>query len=285
METEIIASSPATAIYTVTFVTFALFMAWEAAAPRRRNGSGLVWRWGNNFSLGLLNWYLIATANTALILWLARWTDVEGIGLLAHLAMPHWAGFLLLLASTQLLSYWLHRAFHQVPWLWPIHAVHHSDTEVDVSTSYRHHPLEPLLTLPISLPIVLLLGPSLEAAAAYRVFAVAASVFSHSNVGLPEPIERILRRFLLTPDFHRTHHSAEQRYTNSNYGSLVPWFDYLFGTARHRPHGEQATMPLGLEYLREPTDSRLDRLLMTPLEVPAAAREAETMADAPAQRT
>ena len=276
METGIVVSSSANTIYTITFVTFALFMAWEAVAPRRGGNEGLAWRWGNNFFLGLLNWYLTAAASTALILWLARWTDVEGIDLLAGVAVPSWADFLLLLGGTQFLSYWLHRAFHQVSWLWPIHAVHHSDTAVDVSTSYRHHPLEPLLTLPISAPVVLLLGPSLEAAAAYRVFAVAATVFSHSNVGLPEPVERVLRRFLLTPDFHRTHHSAEQRYTNSNYGSLVPWFDYLFGTARHRPHAEQATMTLGLEYLREPADSRLDRLLMTPLEVPAAARQAET---------
>ena len=282
MESGIVASSTASASvsYAVTFVVFALFMAWEGVAPRRTGGKGLAWRWGNNFSLGLLSWYLTAAAGTALMLWLASWTDVAGIGLFTGHSVPHWLAFLLLLAATQCLSYWVHRAFHQVPWLWPIHAVHHSDTEVDVSTSYRHHPLEPLLTLPVSAPLVLLLGPSVEAVAAYRIFAVAATVFSHSNVTLPEGLERFLRRFLLTPDFHRTHHSAEPRYTNSNYGSLVPWFDYLFGTARHRPYADQATMTLGLEYLREPGDSRLDRLLFTPLEVPTAT----DAADAPSSR-
>ena len=69
---------------------------------------------------------------------------------------------------------------------------------------------------------------------------------------------------MLTPDFHRLHHCAEVRYTNSNYGSVVPWFDYLFGTASARPYAEQESMVLGLEYLRESRDSRLDRLVTAP---------------------
>lgn len=274
-ESGIVVSSSSTLVYTFTFVVFGLCMLWEMFAPRRAESGGVAWRWSNNFSLGLVNWYLSAVANTLLVLWVAAWTDRKEFGLLQMLGWGPVAGFLILLASTQLLGYWVHVAFHRVPWLWPIHAVHHSDTQVDVSTSYRHHPLEPLLTLPISAPLVFLLGASLEAAAAYRLFAVLATVFSHSNVRIPEAIECRLRWLVLTPDFHRVHHSSEPRFTNSNYGSLVPWFDYLFGSVRHWDYAEHERRELGLEYLREPTDSRFDNLLVQPLSVPGAAGNGE----------
>lgn len=272
MESEIAVSSPSTLVYTFTFAVFGVCMLWEMFAPRRAESGGVAWRWSNNFSLGLVNWYLSAVANTLLVLWVADWTDRRQLGLLQPLGLGPVVEFLILLASTQLLGYWVHVAFHRVSWLWPIHAVHHSDTQIDVSTSYRHHPLEPLITLPVSAPLVLLLGVSLEAAAAYRLFAVLATVFSHSNVRIPEVIERRLRWLLLTPDFHRVHHSSDPRYTNSNYGSLVPWFDYLFGSARHWEYAEHETRELGLEYLREPADSRFDNLLVQPLSVPGQAQ-------------
>ncbi|MEQ8264440.1 sterol desaturase family protein [Pseudohaliea sp.] len=265
MDGEIVAKSSASLVYTTTLFIFAAAMVLEAFAPRRQLAGGIAWRWGNNFTLGLLSWYGSAVGSTLLFVWLARWSQLHQVGLLGNWgATPQ---FLVLLASTQLLSYWIHRAFHAWRWLWPLHAVHHSDTDVDVSTTYRHHPLEPLLSLPLAAPLVLLLGVSPAAALAYRLFDVGAQVFSHSNIALPAPLERALRYVILTPDFHRVHHCAEARYTNSNYGSLVPWFDYLFGTARHRSAEEQRTMELGLEYLREPRDSRIDRLLLAPVKV------------------
>jgi sterol desaturase/sphingolipid hydroxylase (fatty acid hydroxylase superfamily) len=255
-------SSSAHTIYLWTLGLFSVFLLLEALAPRRRGDVSPLWRWGNNFSLGLINWYILLVASTLFFMWLARWGRASDFSVIE---LGHLSGFVVLLAGTQFVSYWLHRAFHRFPLLWRIHAVHHSDPEVDVSTGYRHHPLEPLISLPVGAPLVLLLGVSAESVLAYRLFAVAATVFSHSNVLVPERAERWLRYLLLTPDFHRTHHFSEQRYTNSNYGSLVPWYDYLFGTARHVDFDDHDARQLGLEYLREPVDQRLDRLLLTPL--------------------
>lgn len=251
-------------VFTASAVIFALAMLWESFAPRRALGQSVTWRWGNNFSLGLLNWYITTVAATWFSLTLAAWANDNGIGLMAKWQAPVIVGTLLLLLLTQFLSYWIHRAFHRVAWLWPIHAVHHSDADVDVSTSYRHHPMEPLLSLVLTSPVVLLLGASPESVFYFRLFAVAATVFSHSNVRVAPGIERYLRWIILTPDYHRVHHCAERQYTNSNYGSLVPWLDYLFGTARFRPAKEQEEMTLGLEYFREAKDSRLDQQLIQP---------------------
>ena len=249
-------------IYLWTLGLLSLFLLLETLAPRRSGARGLSWRWANNFSLALLNWYIMLVASTLFFVWLARWGRAEEFGVLN---LGPVTGFIALLAGTQLVSYWLHRAFHRFPLMWRIHALHHSDPEVDVSTGYRHHPLEPLIALPVGAPLVLLLGVSPESALAYRIFAVAATLFSHSNVHVPQSVERWLRYLVLTPDFHRTHHFVEQRYTNSNYGSLVPWYDYVFGTATHPDFDEHPQRLLGLEYLREPADQRLDRQLLTPL--------------------
>jgi hypothetical protein len=52
------------------------------------------------------------------------------------------AGFLLL----DLLRYLVHRCKHAVPFFWRFHALHHSDPDVDVTTSVRLHPIEHLFS-------------------------------------------------------------------------------------------------------------------------------------------
>ncbi len=267
MDSDLYYQSINNLVYVATVAIFTLAIVLETLAPRRPATMNVVSRWANNFGLGLLTWFTSLLTGTAFVVWLASWTNLHGIGLLRQFPMGPLASFFIMLLVTQLLNYWVHRAFHRFSWLWPIHAVHHTDVDVDVSTAYRHHPLEPLVSLPLMMPVVLSLGVPVEAALAYRLFEVAATVFSHSNIRVPAPLERYLRFALLTPDFHRIHHCSQPRYTNSNYGSLVPWFDYLFGTARTRHYDEQETMELGLQYLRAPADTRLDRQLLAPLVV------------------
>ncbi|MEH6589097.1 MAG: sterol desaturase family protein [Halioglobus sp.] len=254
-------------IYFFTLAVLALAILCESFMPRRELTQGLVWRWTNNFSLSLLTWYCSTLAGAWFMFWLANWTEVRQFGLLPRMGAGPIYAFFALLFVAQLLGYLLHIAFHKVSWLWPIHAVHHSDVDVDASTSYRHHPLEPLLMIPLMSPIIVGLGTPMEVVFTYKLFAIAITVFSHSNVRLPKVIDKYARLIILTPDFHRLHHCSEAVYTNSNYGSVVPWFDYLFGTATNRPYEEQESMELGLEYLRAPIDGRLDKLLLSPITI------------------
>lgn len=254
-------------VFTATLVIVAAAMLWESFGPRRTMTEGVMWRWSNNFSLGLASWYFTSLANSWVALALASSVNVHSLGLFSAWDAPLLAHLFLLLITTQFISYWTHRAFHHFEILWPIHAVHHSDTEVDVSTSYRHHPLEPIVSLIISAPVIVLLGASVEAVFYYRVFTVVATVFSHSNIAIPATLENRLRKVILTPDFHRVHHCSDQQFTNSNYGSLLPWFDYVFGTAKFRPAEEQASMELGLEYFRGRDENRVDQQLLQPLKL------------------
>jgi len=54
------------------------------------------------------------------------------------------------------------------------------------------------------------------------------ALFNHSNIRIPLPLDRALRRVLVTPDMHRVHHSADPLETNSNFGFNLPWWDYFF---------------------------------------------------------
>ena len=253
---------------TVMFVGMiaALFVAViaEAVVQRRPETETTRRRWLNNISLTLVNQVnvnFVSLAGTIMIAW---WGSEAEIGLLRQSGIGFWPMLLLAIFTFELISYWFHRALHAFPLLWRVHAVHHSDTEVDVTTTYRNHPLELYINAPLTIPVILLIGFPVEVVAAYQLLKTSISVFAHSNIRLPAGLDGALRFVLVTPDFHRVHHCSEKVFTDSNFSAAFPIYDYVFGTAKSRPYDEQETMELGLEYFRDPVDSRLDRLLLMP---------------------
>lgn len=115
--------------------------------------------------------------------------------------------------------------------LWRINAVHHSDVEMDATTSLRRHPLEHVISALVFVPTLIALGPDPLVLLSYNVLPATVSALNHDNFSLGKSTDRVLRHFIVTPDFHRVHHSSEQRYTDSNYASILPMFDYLFRSA------------------------------------------------------
>jgi sterol desaturase/sphingolipid hydroxylase (fatty acid hydroxylase superfamily) len=258
-----------------TFGGMLVLLMLETLWPRRVVARPPVYRWVNN--------WLLAMVNFTLVLWL-----VSGLG---RLPIPNGIGegstllssvhpalaFVVVLVVIEAVVYATHRLFHAVPFLWRFHAVHHLDTEVDVTTSHRHHTVEIVIVTLLFIPIVALLGAPLIVVALVALLRLAVALFSHSNISLPEPVDRVLRWVLITPDFHRLHHSAETRHTNSNFGAVLPWFDYLFGTVARVPYVEQVNLRLGMTELRDDRDSRIDRLLLLPLRWPS--RRVDTNAE------
>ena len=239
-------------------------LLWESLWPRRVEKSGLARRWTHNFSLtciGAAIAYGLAALTPVATAWLAQYYQ---LGLLSQLDAGLLVGFALTLVVYEFIGYFTHFLFHKVPALWRIHAVHHNDVELDISSTYRHHPLEICITYAMTLPLILLLGLPVLAVLLYQAVRGAMHVLAHSNIYIPEVVNRWLQYFIVTPDFHRLHHCSDRAFTDSNYGTVSPWFDYLFGTASRRPFAEQETMQLGLEYAREPRDSRIDQLLLMP---------------------
>jgi sterol desaturase/sphingolipid hydroxylase (fatty acid hydroxylase superfamily) len=113
--------------------------------------------------------------------------------------------------------------------------------------------------------VVAALGAPPVAVLVFEVLLNATSMFNHGNVGLPKPIDRVLRWIVVTPDMHRVHHSIAPTETNSNFGFNLPWWDRLLGTYRPQPALGHEHMTIGLNEFRNPVQLRLDRMLIQPL--------------------
>ena len=185
-------------------------------------------------------------------------------GLWYVLSLPGFIELGLSLVLLDLLIYWQHRIFHRVAWLWRLHRVHHADTEFDASTAIRFHPLEILLSLGIKGAVVVVLGVSPTAVLVFEIVLNFSAMFNHANISLPASWERVLRKILVTPDFHRIHHSPQVRQTHSNFGFCLPWWDYIFASYTATAKEDQRHADIGLKQYRTQVDQRLWSLLVQP---------------------
>lgn len=120
------------------------------------------------------------------------------------------------------------------------------------------------MNVPLTVPVIMLMGFPVEVVVLYQVIKSSISIFAHSNTRLPEKLDAVLRYFIITPDFHRIHHSSDRKYTDSHFSEAFPVWDYLFGTTSKIPYAQHESMQLGLEYFRGKKDGRLDKLLLRP---------------------
>jgi sterol desaturase/sphingolipid hydroxylase (fatty acid hydroxylase superfamily) len=104
----------------------------------------------------------------------------------------------------------------------------------------------------------------------FEVALNATAMFNHSNIRIPERVDRILRLVVVTPDMHRVHHSIIPQETNSNFGFNLPWWDRLLGTYRAQPREGHDGMTIGIEQFRERRDLWLPRMLIQPVLGPAS---------------
>lgn len=245
-----------------TLVVFALI---EDRRPRRaQTGEKLRRRWTANFGLLVIDQINITWVTAFATVAVTWWLDGKQIGLLQHVEVNFWVAVLLTLLTFEFISYVFHRLLHAVPMLWRIHAIHHCDNEVDFTTTFRNHPLELLFLAPVSIPLVMLMGFPLAAVVVYQIVRTLILIFAHSNIQLPENVDKYLRLFITTPDYHRVHHSSDQPYTDSNFCPTFPIYDYIFGTAKKVPYAQLPDMDVGLDYLRSPQQTGFINLLLLP---------------------
>jgi sterol desaturase/sphingolipid hydroxylase (fatty acid hydroxylase superfamily) len=166
-----------------------------------------------------------------------------GAGIAPKLGLSWPEILLLLLVADSFAVYSLHRLMHRTPLLWRIHRVHHTDLSVDVSTTLRNHPLELLVSLPMSAAVVLIVGAPASIIIAAQTMEFAATIWQHADIDLPRRVDRAIALVLVTPRVHRLHHNPERQHHDSNYGEFLTLWDRLFGTF-NKAEGRQ---PVGLE--------------------------------------
>ena len=169
------------------------------------------------------------------------------------------------LAAIVLFDLWMylwHRANHRISFLWRFHRTHHSDTEMDSTSALRFHFGEIIFSSILRLLVIPLIGISYAELLTYEIILQPIIIFHHSNVALPEKLDRILRAVLVTPNMHRVHHSQIQNETDSNYSSIFSWWDRLAGTFKRRE--DTKTIVFGLTYFRELQWQSFVGMLRTP---------------------
>lgn len=230
-----------------------LIIAAEYRFGRRPVGENRQDRWLTNLSLGFINEAVLLASPVWLVLLLPT----------AETALlPSVWGALLAFVLLDLTLYWVHRGYHGVGLLWRLHRVHHSDLDLDFTTSFRHHPGEIIATLVVIYALMAGFGFSPLQVAPYLVAARLVQLLAHANLQLGAGIDTFIQALVVTPDVHQVHHSTHQPETDSNYGEVLTVWDRLFGT-----YTPPTSVPaqIGLKEFREPQDQGIVALLTLPL--------------------
>ena len=137
-------------------------------------------------------------------------------------------------------GYWRHRLQHS-RWLWPAHAVHHSDTTLTWFSLERMHPIDRIGSLCDSLllaalgipPWALIVNVNVRHFYGYLVHADVPWTLGKANW------------LFNSPAMHRWHHARDPKAYDSNFATVFSVFDRLFGTY-YQPGPCDA--PLGVDF-------------------------------------
>jgi sterol desaturase/sphingolipid hydroxylase (fatty acid hydroxylase superfamily) len=243
---------------------FAAIVTAELVRPRRPRSSAASRRWVGNLSLCIVsNGVLVLPTITALTA--ALFSEFEQTGFLESFGLPSGVRVAVAIVGLDALAYAQHRLLHRVDVLWRFHAVHHSDPEIDVTTTFRHHPVEAIFNSVLIGSVVLMIGFSPAEIAAYTWVSFVVELVAHANLALPSWFGAVLGRLIVTPEFHQLHHSRYDAEANANFGQAFSFWDTLFGTTRARSPGDRRHLEFGLNEFREPKFHLPHYLLAQPL--------------------
>lgn len=207
-----------------------IFVFIEKLFPLRREQPVFRPQWQTDFQHFVVNHMVVGfvlLATNLLVHQLFGWAAHDGVrGWVAGLNF--WLALFLIVLVADLVQYWTHRAYHELPALWRLHAVHHSVEHMDWMAGSRQHLLEVLITRTLVLAPIYVLGFAKEVIDAYIVIVGFQAVFNHANVSV-----RLgpLRYLVVTPNFHHWHHSQDSEAIDRNYAAHFAFLDHLFGTA------------------------------------------------------
>jgi sterol desaturase/sphingolipid hydroxylase (fatty acid hydroxylase superfamily) len=137
------------------------------------------------------------------------------------------------------IGYWRHRLEH-TKWLWPTHAIHHSDEEMTWLTLNRFHPINRITTTIIDSVFLMAMGLPAWAVIANSLVRNYYGYFIHAD--LPWTYGPLGKVFV-SPAMHQWHHAKDIEYAGTNFATVFSIFDRVFGTfALPGP----CTVPLGI---------------------------------------
>lgn len=220
------------------FGVLALIVRRAEAVQRARTAAEEV---STNLSLFVIDVALVLPALSIALAVVGAWMQAQGLAIVPAsiwAGWPQWAVIPLAIFAADFIGYWRHR-FEHLAWIWPAHAVHHSDRALTWTTGLRFHPINRFTTTMIDTTFLALLGFPIWALAAANLFRHYYGLFIHTDVPWTfGPLGRVF----VSPSMHRWHHARDK--AGYNFASVFSVFDQAFGTY-YAPG--PCTVPLGLD--------------------------------------
>jgi sterol desaturase/sphingolipid hydroxylase (fatty acid hydroxylase superfamily) len=129
-------------------------------------------------------------------------------------ATEQWPGWLIVpltIAAMDAANWLAHYADHRLDALWRFHALHHSQEELSVLTSFRAHPLMHTTGFLLATVPVVALMPTRPIAPVLITIYVCIGTLQHANLRWTfGPAGRVI----VSPAYHRLHHAADNQAVN-----------------------------------------------------------------------
>jgi sterol desaturase/sphingolipid hydroxylase (fatty acid hydroxylase superfamily) len=171
--------------------------------------------------------------------------------------LPHIQKFVLFTVNVQWYSWiyaylcwefstWVfHFSSHRVRFLWCLHSPHHAPTDLNMTVNWVHFFAEAYYSTLIHLVVSMFLGVNPVMFLAIMSIDSAWGMFIHiSERTLKNGRLGILHNLIITPAHHRVHHASNPLYVDTNFASVLPLWDWLFGTLQ--PFKEEVKIDYGL---------------------------------------
>jgi sterol desaturase/sphingolipid hydroxylase (fatty acid hydroxylase superfamily) len=213
----------------VAFILLFCFVGlsnWENRLPKIRQTLRQVrLSYQTNIGMFIFNNLLMSVCSISTLFLIADF--YSSFGLLNKISNPY-LKFILAFIAFDLMLYLWHQVCHRVDALWVFHRVHHNDLLMNVSTAFRLHFVEILITYILKASLMVVLGIDKMSILIIESVITIAIMFHHANTGFK--YERFLGVFMIVPFLHRVHHSTDRSEHDSNYGAVFSVWDRLFGT-------------------------------------------------------
>lgn len=217
---------------------------------------------GRNLVL-LLSTLLINVISGSVFILAVSWANEHHFGILQWIPLPFVLQIILGMFALDFGSYVLHIITHKIPLLWRYHRVHHSDIHVDSTTGGRFHPFEIVMQNFWQAGFQILTGMPLASAIIYYTLFLPWLIAEHANVKFPHWFEKYASWLIVTPGWHKVHHSQFRPQTDSHYGDFFTIWDRLFGTY-HKVNVDE--IEYGIEQFRNEDELNLLKQMAMPFE-------------------
>ena len=183
-----------------------------------------------NFTVSIPSFALLRFLFIPFMVWLAYKNEDWNFGLNYLYNAPVWIKSVIAFLLLDYSNYLWHIVLHKMPLMWRFHLVHHTDLDLDITTSFRFHFGELIGSVFFRGAAVILIGISPLMVLIYEISFDASNQFQHSNLKIPFRLEKVLNKILVTPRMHGIHHSIKKKETDSNYSIILSFWDRLHRT-------------------------------------------------------